>query len=55
MLGSLLDAPYLELSLPTGHVGLFVGSQARKATKAMLEWLLDTDAAAQPGSGRGGR
>lgn len=43
MLGSLLDAPFRELSLPTGHVGLFVGRQARHATKAMLEWLLDTD------------
>ena len=32
-------APFSKLELPTGHVGLFFGRQARKATHAMVEWL----------------
>jgi polyhydroxyalkanoate synthase len=32
-------ATFSKLELPTGHVGLFFGRQARKATNAMVEWL----------------
>jgi polyhydroxyalkanoate synthase len=40
MLADLLpEAEVRQLELPTGHVGLFFGRQARKATAAMVEWL----------------
>jgi polyhydroxyalkanoate synthase len=42
MLADVLPAAEVrQLELPTGHVGLFFGRQARKATSAMMQWLAE--------------
>lgn len=42
------EAHVRQLELPTGHVGLFFGRQARRATAAMVEWLAEHDSPTPP-------
>lgn len=52
MLVDLLTGAELEeLPVKTGHVGLFFGSQSRKAMAAMVTWLESSDTTGPRGVG----